>query len=99
MASQTPPPPSEPCDRHLLDNCPICGSNPEPRRASDMVYVTEYGKEYHYRPDCPRLEYGQQLVIERGGTPSPIEMVAEDSVKYRLSPCSHCKPGSKHNPR
>jgi len=35
------------------------------------------------------------MVEERGGTPSPIEAVSEDSVKYDKSPCSQCKPKKK----
>jgi len=31
------------------------------------------------------------MVEHRGGTPSPIEAVPEDSVKYDKSPCSYCR--------
>ncbi len=88
----------EPC-KHWLDDCPICGSEPTPRVPTDQVFVTEYGKVYHYKADCPALEYGQQMVEERGGTPSPIESVSEASAKLDLPPCPRCKPGSKHNPK
>ena len=97
--SSTPDPRSdEPC-KHWLDDCPICGADPQPYKPTDTVYVTEYGTVYHYRRDCPALEYGQQLVEERGGTPSPVESVPESLAKLDRSPCRRCKPGSKHNPK
>lgn len=90
----------EPCKHGFLpDDCPVCKGQLESRILSDGVYITEYGNVYHYRTDCPALQVGQQKVAESGGTPAPIELMSEDSVKFDRAPCSRCKPGSKHNPR
>ncbi len=90
----------EPC-RHafLPEDCPICLGAVEDRAVSRPAYETEYGTDYHLSPNCPNLLFGQQRVVDRGGNPAPIEQVSEDLVKHRKSLCSHCKPGSKHNPR
>jgi hypothetical protein len=90
----------EPCTHGFLpEECPVCEGQLRPRPSTRMVYSTEYGKVYHFTADCPALQFGQQSVLERGGTPAPIELVSEDSVKHDKSPCPRCKPGSKHNPR
>lgn len=101
MSATKDPQLDEPCKHFLyLDECPYCFRDGAPQKKTPgrMVYISEYGKKYHFRPDCPSLEFGQQMVRDKGGNPSPIETVAEDSVKFDRDPCPQCKPGSKHNP-
>lgn len=83
----------EPCKHYLGTplECPICREDLESYVSPRFVYITEGGTHYHFIPNCPALELGQQMVIDRGGTPAPIETVAEDSVKYDRSPCKTCR--------
>ncbi len=76
-------------------DCRVCEGKPPEKKKTPMVYVTSYGEFYHYRPDCQQLIYGQQMVESRGGTPSPIETVSEDSAKLDQLPCNRCKPKKK----
>lgn len=88
--------PDEPCKHGLhLTECTYCTGPEDAYLSSRMVHTTSYGKEYHARADCPRLLYGQELVRQKGGTPSPVEMVSEDSVKFDKSPCPQCFPKSR----
>lgn len=73
-------------------DCKVCEGKLAEKKISPMVYTTSFGEDYHYDRNCQRLIFGQKMVEDRGGTPSPIEAVSEDSVKYDKSPCSHCKP-------
>jgi hypothetical protein len=72
--------------------CPICKGKVEEYQPSRMVYVTEYGESYHFIPTCHALVYGQDLVRQRGGNPSPIETIAEEAAKNRYSRCIQCAP-------
>jgi hypothetical protein len=72
-------------------DCPTCLGTVRPREISQMVFASSYGVDYHFDRNCHRLVMGQQMVEHRGGTPSPIEAVPEDSVKYDKSPCSYCR--------
>lgn len=72
-------------------DCPICKDNLDEIKSPRFVYVTAGGTHYHFSPSCTALELGQEMVSERGGTPAPIETVAEDSVKYDRSPCKTCR--------
>jgi hypothetical protein len=76
-------------------DCRVCEGKLADKKVSATVYITEYGNDYHFDRNCHRLIFGQQMVEERGGTPSPIEAVSEDSVKFDRSPCSHCRPKQK----
>jgi hypothetical protein len=76
-------------------DCRVCDGKLAERKISPTVYVTSYGEYYHCRRDCTRLIYGQQMVENRGGTPSPIEAVSEDSAKLDKIPCNQCKPKKK----
>lgn len=76
-------------------DCKVCDGKLAKRNVSLTVYVTSFGENYHYDRNCHRLTFGQQMVEDRGGTPSPIEAVAEDSVKFDKSPCNNCKPKKK----
>lgn len=98
MSTAHAPRSEEPCVHSLWPGeCPYCDFD-QPRPVGRLVYVTEYGEAYHFLKDCPALLFGQMKVEERGGTPSPIETVSEDSVKFDRHPCPRCKPGSKLNP-
>lgn len=72
-------------------DCPTCLGTVRPREISQMVFASSYGVDYHFDRNCHRLVMGQQMVENRGGTPSPVEAVPEDSVKYDKSPCSYCR--------
>jgi hypothetical protein len=76
-------------------DCKVCDGKLVEKVISSTVYITSYGENYHFDPNCHRLLFGQQMVEDGGGTPSPIEAVSEDSVKFDKSPCSHCKPKKK----
>jgi hypothetical protein len=76
-------------------DCKVCEGKLAEKIISRTVFTTSFGEYYHYDRNCQRLIFGQKMVEERGGTPSPIEAVSEDSVKYDKSPCSHCKPKKK----
>ena len=71
--------------------CPICKDKLDEVLSPRFVYITAGGTHYHFSPNCHALELGQEMVTERGGTPAPIETVAEDSVKYDRSPCRSCR--------
>ena len=76
-------------------DCKVCEGKLAEKKISPIVYTTSFGEDYHYDRNCQRLIFGQKMVEDRGGTPSPIEAVSEDSVKHDKSPCSHCKPKKK----
>jgi hypothetical protein len=76
-------------------DCKVCDGKLAERSISRTVFITSYGEYYHYDRNCQRLIFGQKMVEDRGGTPSPVEAVSEDSVKYDKSPCSQCNPKKK----
>lgn len=78
----------EPCP-HGLDPrwCAICRSTREPR-----VYVTDGGTAYHEDRRCSALLKGQRKVSDRGGTASPVRLVAISRAQAQWRPCRTCIP-------
>lgn len=93
----TDPREEEPCKHYLgtPSECPICSKEGGEQFLSPTVWASLGGKDYHITPQCSRLEFGQQLVEERGGTPAPIESMPEHIAKLDYSPCPVCFPESK----
>lgn len=80
----------DPC-RHGEMNpsfCSICRSE-EPRRR-EIVYFTAGGQHFHRNASCEALAEGQNIVRERGGTPSLLESGYLDTVQIKRKPCKTC---------
>jgi hypothetical protein len=74
--------------------CPVCSKQPDkPDKPEKLVvvYVTAGGQAYHFDPSCHALAYGQELVVERGGTPAPIVTTYEHLAKEERGPCRTCR--------
>jgi len=65
--------------------CSIC-REPNPR----SVVYTDGGDRYHSTIYCENLISGQNMVKERGGTPSPIRTGHEHLVRRERKPCRLC---------
>jgi len=80
----------DPCRHGELNPafCSIC-KNEEPQKRV-IVYFTSGGQHFHKVASCTALAEGQNLVAERGGTPSQIESGYLDILKYERKPCKTC---------
>lgn len=53
-------------------DCKVCEGKLTEKIISLTVFITSYGEDYHYDRNCQRLIFGQKMVEDRGGTPSPL---------------------------
>ena len=83
----------DPCKHAYLTRaaCPQCSKEPDSSMRRVTVYITAGGEVYHFDRNCHALEFGQQLVDDRGGTRAPIVPTFEDLVTFERGACNSCK--------
>ena len=68
--------------------CKICKDVPLAKRV--VVHFSAGGTHFHKVHDCPALEYGQQLVDDRGGMRAEIKWAYQDIISIEREECSVC---------